>query len=152
MTIEKGITAKLEDWFAATLAALTYEGEAVFKTAEAWVHQFEAGAESFVRFAPFAFVSYWPADPTREGDYDLCQILRFSILIGVTSSAAGVARRGDAHNVGASKIRDLVIAALDGSNPGGTYKVDDFDFTGETELVDKPKLYATELHFACSFV
>jgi len=148
MAKAKGMTAKLEDWIVSILAALVDDDDKpVFKTAEPWEHQLESGVESFKQFEPFAFVSYWPADAAREGDYDLREVLRFSVLIGIESKSKGTARRGDDNNLGASKIRDLVIAALDGKHPGDGFDCDSLYFTGETELVDSLKRYATELHF-----
>lgn len=149
----KGMTARLEDWFAGVLAALTdADGALVFKTAGPWEHQLESGTESFSRFEPFAFVSHWPADPAREGDYDLRQVFRFSVLIGVEAKSKGTARRGDDNNLGASMIRDLVIAALDGQHPGDGFDCDEFFFVSETELVDSAKRYAMELHFQANWL
>jgi len=149
----KGMTAKIEDWLAGLLAALTdADGDAVFKTAEAWSHQLESGVESFSQFDPFAFVSHWPGDAAREGDYDLNDRLRYSVLIGVESKSAGIARRGDDNHLGASRIRDLVIAAIEGQHPGSGFTCDDFYYSGETELVDSPKRYATELHFEANWL
>jgi len=150
MAKQKGITAKLEDWIAGLLAALQDDGADVFKTAEVWKHQLTSGAESFAAYEPFAFVSYWPADAAREGDYDLRQILRFSVLVGLESKTDGVARLGDDSHLGASRVRDLVIAAIDGQHPGDGFDCDEMYFLGETEIVDSPKRYATELHFACN--
>lgn len=153
MTRAKGMTAKLEDWIAGILVVLTdTDGDDVFKTAEPWKHQLESGTESFARFEPFAFVSYWPADPAREGGYDLRQVLRFSVLIGIEAKSKGTARRGDDNNLGASMIRDLVIAALDGQHPGDGFDCDELFFVSETELVDSAKRYATELHFQANWL
>lgn len=153
MNKEKGMTAKIEDWLAEVLAALTDgDGAAVFKTAEPWTHQLASGAESFQQFEPFAFISFWPADAAREGDYDLNDKLRFSILIGLESKVSGIARRGDDNHLGASRIRDLVVAAVEGTHPGDGFACDDFYFSGETELVDSAKRYATELHFTANWL
>lgn len=153
MAKAKGMTARLEDWIVGILVALTdADGDLVFKTAEPWEHQLESGSESFARFEPFAFVSHWPADPAREGGYDLRQVLRFSVLIGIESKTKGAARRGDDNNLGASMIRDLVIAALDGQHPGGSFNCDELFYGGETELVDSAKRYATELHFQSNWL
>lgn len=152
MAIEKGMTASIEDFIAQTLAALQYEGSAVFKAAEVWMHQLTSGAESFTAFSPFAFIAYWPADAAREGDFDLRQVLRFSVLIGAESKVDGIARRGDSTHVGISRIRDLVIDALDGVHPGDGFNCDELEFFSETEMVDTPKRYATELHFRCNWL
>lgn len=145
-----GITAAIEDWLAEQLTALEYNDKLVFKTAQPWKYQIESGTESFGRFEPFAFVSYWPSNSSREGGYDLNDKLRFSVLIGLTSKEAGVARRGDDNNLGASQIRDLVIELLDNSHPGDGFECDNLFYSDETEMVDAPKKYVTELHFVCN--
>jgi len=148
MTIAKGITAQIEDWMVSVLAALTYSDAAVFKTAEAWQHQLESFTESFDRVEPFAFVGHSPNRPDRAGGYDLSESLQFEVIYGVTSKAKGVARRGDANHLGASKIRDLIIDALDGQHPGEGFDCDDFYLTDELEYLDAPKKYAGGLIFA----
>jgi len=153
MANDGGLMAALEQWFADTLAALTNDGELVFRTAEVWKHQIAAtasGMEAFDRYEPFAFISYQSADAAREGSYDLRQVLEFSILIGVGSKADGIARIGDDNNLGTSKIRDLVIAALDCQHPGGSFGCDEIYYTGEIEVFDAPKRHAIEMHFETS--
>jgi hypothetical protein len=152
MANDGGKIALLEQWIADTLAALQNNSKDVFKTADVWKHQLTSGAESFSKYQPFAFVSYWPMDAAREGDYDLRQVFRFSILIGLESKEDGVARIGDANHLGASKIRDLVIAAFDKVHPGGSFTCDEFYYIGETELVDSPKRYALEMHFQTNWI
>ncbi|HIJ66812.1 MAG TPA: hypothetical protein HPP51_00815 [Planctomycetes bacterium] len=156
MANDGGITAQLEQFIADTLAAMQSGGENVFRTADVYKYQISAdagGIEAFSRYEPFAFVSYWPAgDAAREGDYDLRQVWRFAILIGIESTGDGVARIGDANHLGASKIRDLVIAGLDGQHPGGDLDCDELYYTGETELLDSPKKYAFEMHFTTNRV
>lgn len=154
MANDSGLMAKLEQWFVDTLAALTDDnGKPVFKTAKVWKHQIsatEGGMKAFKRYEPFAFVSYQSADAAREGGYDLRQILEFAVLIGVESKADGVARFGDANNLGTSKIRDLVIAALDRKHPGGTLNCDEIYYTGEIEIFDSPKRHAIQMNFEVS--
>ena len=153
MANDGGLMATLEQWFADTLAALTDGGNLVFKTADVWRHQISAskgGFEAFGRYEPFAFVSYNATDAAREGGYDLRQVLEFAVLIGVESREDGVARFGDASHLGTSKIRDLVIAALDRVHPGGTFNCDDFYYTGDIEAVDAPKRHAIQMNFETS--
>ena len=152
MPIEKGMTALMEDWIVTILAALQYNGEDVFKTAEPWEHQLAAKLESFGRYEPFAFVCYHPDQPLREGGYDLNQGLRFSVFFGVQSKDAGVARRGDDNHLGASKIRDLIITALDGQHPGVGFDCDELNFVYEVEWVEAQKRYAAELHFLAKWL
>jgi len=151
MANDGGLIAKLEQWLADTLAALTLDGNNVFKTADVWRHQVaatNAGFEAFDRYEPFAFVAYDGADAAREGDYDLREVLRFAILIGVESRYKGVARTGNSNNLGISRIRDLVIATLDRQRPiDETITCDDFNYAGDIEIVDSPRRYAIEMHF-----
>jgi len=153
MANDSGLMAKIEQWMAETLAALTYNGEKVFKTAAVWKHQVsatEGGMKAFARYEPFAFVAYSSADAAREGSYDLRQVLEFAVLIGVESKSDGVARFGNDNNLGTSKIRDLVIAALDRKHPGGDLTCDEFYYTGEIEVFDSPKRHAIQMHFETS--
>jgi len=149
-----GLFAKLEQWLADTLAALTYNSAPVFKKAAVWKHQVsatEGGLEASVRFSPFAFPSYQGGNSAREGDNDLRQILPFAILIGVDSKEDGVARFGDATHLGTSKIRDLVIAALDKKRPDGTdITCDEFYYMDEIEVLDQPKRHWIQMNFEVS--
>jgi hypothetical protein len=155
MSNDGGLISQLEQWFADELAALESGGEKVFRTADIWKYQIAAvkgGLESFERYAPFAFVSYLSADGAREGDYDLRQVLEFAIVLGVQSKAEGVARFGDANNLGIGKIRDLVINLFDKQHPGGELKCDEIYYTGEIPLADAPKVFAVQMHFETSFL
>ena len=154
MANDGGLMAKLEQWMADTLAALTSGGAAVFKTADTWKHQIAAGAggmDAFDRYEPFAFVSYQSDDSAREGDNDLRQVLEFAVLIGVVSKSSGVARSGYRRNLGTSKIRDLVVAAFDQQRPDDeSIKCDEFYYTGGFEVVDSPKCHALQMNFEVS--
>jgi len=150
MANDGGLVAKLEQWFADTLAALT-----VFRTADIWRHQISAtksGMEAFPRYEPFAFVSYQSVDAAREGGYQLRQVLEFAILIGVESKTDGVARFGDSNNLGTSKLRDLVIAAFDKKHPGSGLKCDEIYYTGDIEVFDSPKRHMLQMTFETSFL
>jgi hypothetical protein len=156
MANDGGLVAKLEQWLADTLAALTYgdDDALVFKTADVWKHQVaatEGGVEAGDRFAPFAFASYQSGNSAREGDNDLRQIPTFAILIGVTSKENGVARFGDATHLGISKIRDLIINALDKKRPDGTdITCDEFYYMEEIEILDQPKRHWIQMNFEVS--
>jgi len=153
MANDGGLVAQVEQWMADTLAALTNGDEIVFKTADIWRHQIaatNAGIEAFARYEPFAFVSYSGADAAREGGYDLRQVLEFAVLIGAEHKEDGVARFGDANNLGTSKIRDLVIAAFDRKHPGGGLTCDEFYYTGEVEVFDGPRRHAIQINFETS--
>ena len=150
-----GLIARLEQWMADTLKALTYgDDEAlIFKTADIWKHQVGAangGGEAFTRFAPFAFVGYDSGGADREGDNDLKQIPKFAIFIGVESTTDGVAKTGDATHLGISKIRDLVIEAGDRKHPGSGFTCDEFLYTGEVKVFDMPRRFAIEMYFECA--
>jgi len=153
MANDGGLIARLEQWFADTLAALQYEGSDVFKTAEVWMHQLSAiagGMQALDRYEPCAFVGYDSADSAREGDHDLREVLEFGILIGVESRVKGVARIGDGTRLGTSKIRDLVIAALESKHPGAPLACDDIYYTGDTVIFDTPRQHVIMMSFETS--
>ena len=155
MANDGGMLAKLEQWIADTLAALQNGGSDVFKTADVWKHQLSiarSGVESFDSYQPFAFAAYSRVDADRQGDYDLRQIFEFAVLIGVGSKEKGVCRMGDANSLGTSKIRELVIAALDRVHPGAGFSCDEFKYVGEVEFVDLPKKHAIEMHFQIPWI
>lgn len=155
MTNDGGMLAKLEQWIADTLAALQ-NGEAnVFKTADVWKHQIgvgRSGIESFDSLEPFAFAAYARVNADRQGNYDLRQIFEFAVLIGVGSKEDSVCRMGDANNLGTSKIRELVIAALNDVHPGDGFSCDEFKYVGEVEFVDLPKKHAIEMFFEIPWI
>jgi hypothetical protein len=154
MSYTKGKAVIIEDWLVTTLAALTADGSAVFNEVDNWRHQIGAGAsgiESLERYAPCAFCAYTYADALRAGDYDLNQRLHFSILIAAESRSPGIARLGDDNHLGTSRIRDLVINAVDGTHPGAGYSCDELFYEGEREAIDHPRYHAVELHFGCNF-
>jgi len=157
MANDGGMIAVIEQWLADTLAALTSGGEAVFTTSAVWRHQIsgtKGGLEAFGRYAPFAFVSYQDCDAAREGDNDLRQVFAFAILIGVESKSDGDAKIGNAQQLGTSKIRDLVIAALDQKRPDDefAYALDDFLYISDVEVIDTTKQHAIQIIVECSFM
>ena len=147
MAIEKGITAKLEDWIASGLSALEYDGSAVFSNAKPWEHQYPVGPESLKNKGRIAIVRYEPTNAAREGDYNLRDILEFSVAIVVSVPSKGINRRGNSKHLGASKIRDLVIDNLDGSHPGDGFNCDELYYVGEANSSDTPEYYLTYLFF-----
>ncbi len=155
MANDGGLVAKTEQWIADTLAALTNGGKDVFRTADVWKHQLLAkkgGTEAFDRYEPFAFVGYNPEIPGREGDYDLKQVLGFSVAIGIKSKYDGVARIGNSNHLGCSKIRELVIAALDKEHPDVSIACDDLFYVSEFVIADDPKRYGLQLNFIVNFM
>ena len=157
MANDGGMIAVIEQWLVDTLAALTSGGENVFKTAEAWRHQIsgtKGGLEAFSRYAPFAFISYQDCSGAREGEHDLRQVLAFAILIGVESKTTGDARTGNAQKLGTSRIRDLVIAALDHQRPAGefAFAIDDFLYISDVEVIDTEKQHAIQIIVECSYM
>ncbi len=155
MANDGGMLAKLEQWIADTLAALQDGGADVFKTADVWKHQISvgrSGVESFDSYEPFAFAAYMRVNVDRQGDYDLRQVFEFAVLVGVGSKEASVCRMGDGTSMGTSKIRELVIAALDGVHPGAGFSCDEFKYVGEVEFIDLPKKHAIEMHFEIPWV
>jgi len=155
MANDGGTVAVIEQFIVDTLKLLKHNGADVFKTADVWRHQIgagEGGLQAFGAFAPFAFAAYEPPSGEREGGYALKQILRFAVSVGVESKVAGVARCGDAEHLGTSKIRDLVIAALDGSHPGEGVVCDPLYYQNEIELVNGPTRHAIDMYFQANMI
>ena len=155
MANDGGMLARLEQRVADILAALQNGGKDVFKTADVWKHQIavgQSGVESFDRYEPFAFCAYARARADRQGGRDLRQVFEFVLLIGVGSKNPGVCRMGDANNLGTSKIRELVIKALDGEHPGDGFSCDEFKYNGEIEFIDLPKKHGIAMHFEIPWI
>jgi len=150
MANDGSIMVQVEKFIADRLASLVKPDESkVFKKAVAWDYQIDptkGGIEAFVKYAPFAFVSFLPPDFTRQGDYDLDEKLIFCIALGTVSGKDGVARKGDADNYGISKLYDLTVAAIDRVHPGVTGCNDLHIF--DTALVSETKRsYCLQLYF-----
>jgi len=155
MANDGGITALTEQFIVDTLKILKHNNVNVFKTVDVWRWQIgadEGGLQAFQKYAPFAFVAYEPPSSGREGGYSLKQILRFAVSIGVESKSPGVARTGDANHLGTSKIRDLVIAALDGSHPGSNVACDPLYYQNEVELVNSANRHAIDMYFEANMI
>jgi len=155
MANDGGMVAKLEQRIADILAALTVDDVLVFKKALVWKWQLSpdaGGIEKFSELSPFAFVGFLSAEAVREGGYDLKQQLEFGIMVGIESKGDGIARTGDATHLGISKIRELVIAALDRQHPGSGFNCDDFSYEGETVWVDFPKRFAIQMNFTINWL
>lgn len=155
MANDGGMLARLEQWIADTLAALQVDEVDVFKTADVWKHQIgigRSGVESFDSYEPFVFAAYMRVDADRQGGHDLRQIFEFAVLVGVGSKEPSVCRMGDGTSMGTSKIRELVIAALDGVHPGDGFGCDELKYVGEVEFIDLPKKHAIEMHFQIPWI
>jgi hypothetical protein len=155
MSTDNGMTARIEAWFVSQLTALKYEGETVFKTVDHWRGQIgigKSGIESFERFAPWAYVKYQPVRPEREGDYDLNRKLRIAVALGQSSREAGIARIGSGTKLGISIIQTLVTNLFEGVHPGEGFTCDEFNYTGDAEIVDQPKRCGIELYFEANYL
>jgi len=144
------VASQIEQYIADVLAALSYNDASVFRTAAIWTGQVSAvnaGAESFTRYAPFAFVGYIPDYAGREGDGDLRRVLEYAVMVGQVSLQAGVARCGDADSLGTNMLEELVIAALDRKHPGNGLTCDNIRYVGTTKVVDAAKISAVQLNF-----
>ena len=155
MANDGGTLALHAQWMVDTLTALTYGGKKVFKTVELWRHQIKlagSGAESFTRYAPFAFVGYMESGAGREGGNELRQVPGYGVLIGLESREDGVAMWGDGSYLGVSRVRDLVIAAFESKRPafGGQATCDEFYYVGDSKAIDAPKRCALEMYFETS--
>jgi hypothetical protein len=150
MANDGSIPSLIEDAIVAKIIALQFNGDNAFKTVEVWKGQIapgNAGIEAFSRYSPFAFVSYEPEFPGREGDGDLRKVMGFSVAIGQVSSADGVCRFGDATHPGTNILEDLVIDALDNVHPGTGIACDDLRFDGSIILTDDLRRRAIQLNF-----
>ena len=160
MANDGGMIARIEQAMADKLITLQHNAGDVFKTAEPWNYQIsagEGGIEAFGKYSEsnkaFAFPRYMPpTSSSREGDGDLKQVLRFGVLIGKESKEKGVARIGSETKIGISKIRDLVIAALDNWHPGEGFVCDDFHYITDEVEVDTPTRYALILYFEANLI
>lgn len=153
MANDGGTVVLIEQFIVDTLKPLKYSGTAVFKVVDIFKHQCGAadgGLESFSKYAPFAFAAYEPPSGEREGGA-LKQVLRFAVSIGVESKVAGIARCGDANHLGTSKIRDLVIDALDGLQPDGV-ACDPLYYQNEVELVNSATRHAIDMFFQANMI
>lgn len=142
-----GKTSVIEQYIADTLAALTYNSKPVFKkgSADVWKFQFDEGTlEAFERWSPFAFVKSVAPNPEREGSYDLNNKLFFAVVIGITSKAKGDARTGSPSQLGASKISDLVLEALENKFPGTCGRL---HFYEEQPEYEAPKAHVFSMIF-----
>lgn len=121
MADDNGLVADIESDIVNILSAVTLSGETVFRTVDNWKFQL-VNADSFRAYSPFAFVEY--AGTSRygwEGDHELGQRLLFTIRVGteIVVGHDGAARIGIGTSaaaadkqLGISRLRDLVIAAL----------------------------------------
>ncbi len=150
MATDAGITGRLEAWIISLLAALTSGGKDVFKEVDHWRSQIaddNSGLASFGRFAPFAFVAYQDCDGRREGDHDLRQELLFAVTFGQKSREAGICRIGDANNLGTSRMRELIIDALDHTHPGDGFGCDDLHYLREETYINAAKMNGIQMWF-----
>lgn len=153
MATDSGIIARIEGWFVSQLKGLTVNGAVVFKTADHWRWQLQAGGrDQFEALAPFALVSYDPQPPQREGDYDLCINLGIAVAIGVAGGEAGEARIGCTARPGYSKLHDLVINLFEDAHPGAGFGVDNFHFAGELVLQEAERRFAGQLQFEAKYL
>jgi len=161
-TNDGGMIVLLVQWVVDTLRALTYNDKPVFKlnvagnavdpkSVDIWKHQVgisKGGMEASSRYSPFAFVSSGDEKSTREGGYDLRRVPDIRVLIGVDSKEDGVAQWGDAAHLGTSKIRDLVIDALDKKRSDDVnIPCDEFYYDSSLEILDIPKCHWLQMNF-----
>lgn len=137
---DTGQMAQLANRIVAILGALEKDVDTpVFKTVALWRHQIsfdKAGPKNFPAYAPFAFVGYMRCNGSREGGYDLKQDFELVVLIGESSHVPGLACWGDATHLGTSRLRELVIAAVDQVHPGSGFESDGMEYLDEEEWVD----------------
>jgi len=156
MPNDGSIIVTAEKWIADALAALKKveaPDEKVFKAAEPWNYQIDptrGGVESFVKYSPFAFVSFLPPGSSRHGDYDLAEELLFAVALGTVSKAVGVARTGDADSYGIGKLYDLAVNAIDKHHPS-VEGCDELYYFDSDLVSETDKSYCMQLYFKCKF-
>ncbi len=153
MAHDNGPIADIENANVTALTAITLGGETVFRKVENWRWQI-TGPDAWRKFCPFAFVKYAGTPNTNpEGDHDLNQHLTFSILVGTDISGdADAARIGRGvtppRHLGVSRMRDLVITALQEQVPATTSgDVEYFEFLGDSIEWDERNRYAISMRF-----
>ena len=151
MSIDTGTITKIEILMAAHLDALK-----IFKKAEPWKYQIwvgEGGQEAIAAYSPFAFPKYLPpTQAEREGGYALKQIFRFGVLIGTESKEIGIARTGSDTVLGISRLRDIVIEALEGWHPGESIACDPFYYKGDEIEIETSNKMALILFFEANMI
>jgi len=158
-----GILTGIEDWAITKLKALTEYGNPLFRQDEAgrddcvdhWIGQLgmgNSGIESFVRYAPFAFVQAELERVKREGDYDANIRINLAILIGQKSVEEGLCRIGSGDVVGANRMFEVVFTAFDGVHPGDGFTCDEFYLTDVVENINTPKKCGLQLIFSAHWI
>lgn len=132
-------------------------GETVFKQGSVdyfkWqIGATEGGLEAIQQHAPFMFISYQPPiEGNRQGG-SLEQTLRFAVTIGQHHKEPGVARVGNDQVLGISKMRDIVIAALDKWHPGEAIACNPFYYVDEILQVHTRNHFVIDLIFECKLI
>ena len=159
MAKDIAMATKIEDYIVtALLAAKDTDNNCPFDTVAVYTDQLapeNGGIKAADKYRCFAFVGFAPADAEREGDFDLDQILKISVLVGATYDIAGLARRGDNLRYGTNKLREFVIATLDKQHPtyGSTnLTCDDIIFRGENLLCETSRTSILEMSFDVPYI
>ncbi|MFA7484842.1 MAG: hypothetical protein WCZ89_02290 [Phycisphaerae bacterium] len=148
-----GLIVTLADWMVTQLAALQYNGSAVFAISDLFRHQLRAaqGGLEGIEKTPVCYVDYMNSDSAREGDNALREILEFDVLVVTKSKEIAVAKWGDDSHIGISKIRDLVIALFDKQRPDAVeIDCDEFYYAGDNLTIDTPNLSGVQMRFEVS--
>ena len=155
MADDNGLIADIESAIVTKLAAVTLSSDTVFRTVDHWKFQVKS-PDDFERYAPFAFVKYSGTPSTNpEGDHDLNQHLMFDVSVGtiISKGHEGAARIGvgtDAakRQLGISRLRDLVISALQEQVPTTTSgDVEYFEFISDNISWELPRQSAITMRF-----
>ncbi len=150
MATDTGQLARLAAAIVDTLRAVTIGEAAAFHTVDLWKHQITlkaAGPADFGRYAPFAFVGYMAVAGGREGGDDLKQTFKLVVMIGAKSKTPGVCCWGDESHLGTSRLRELVIEALDLKHPGAGFESDEVRYNGEVEWIDNETEHGIQMYF-----
>ncbi len=150
-TNDGGTIALLEQAIADKLATLKYNDKSFFKKTEPWRYQIwvdKGGAiQGFMENAPFGFTKFVPGGGSNVEGGDTCRHFKFEIFFGQQSKERGVARIGDANNIGISKMYDIIFAAFNGWQPDASFNIGTFYYDDDAEMVDEPNNYGMSLFF-----
>ena len=156
MAIDEGIVAQIEEAIVTMLTAATVDSKVVFKVVDHWGFQIDSLGD-WKKNSPFAFVQYIGTPNTSvEGDHDLNQHMQFQIAIGVErmKGPKEVARVGAGetkHLLGISRLRDIVITALQEQIPTGVSGVEYLEFISDRLDVSVPNRCALNMIFRIDY-
>jgi hypothetical protein len=139
----------IEKWILSRLSAL-----GLFKTVDHWGGQIAdgGGPAAYLKYAPFAFVTFSHIAPRREGGFELNRRVGFLIFVGAQDDTPGVSRVGSTGKPGSSFLMEAVTAALDDKHPGEGFDCDRLYLTDSQIVVNSEKMSEIYLGFEADWI